>query len=211
MHSVKARQCICVIVCPNMEGAAILDEKIHELIQKCQTPSETGEDVPVIFAASRRRLGRALSKSIGVSAIGGFLVPASFPFCILSFLMHSSNIVYTPFPGIFSADGAHETFKAALNQAKKLTQTWHAITDKERTLGRPDICALCKCSLTDHIRLDCRVCGASYCVRCEQKGPKKCRAGVVDKEVCKLVKTARVPPESQLSASASVFVPKGFV
>lgn len=82
-----------VICAPNLEECSAtggLDDTVEDLIESCRE-----HDVPVIFALSRNRLGKALGKHIRISIV-----------CILS------------------AEGVHQEFKQVLKLAEDLRKQW---------------------------------------------------------------------------------------
>jgi ribosomal protein L7Ae-like RNA K-turn-binding protein len=139
LHGVKARRCILVVVSPNIENAEALDERVGEIIARCRGADHV-KPVPVVFAGNRRSLGRALGKSVSVSAVG-----------------------------VFSADGAHETLKPALALAAKLRDVWAAAVRAELAQRRPFLCRACAKPVTAFVRVDCLRCAATACETCQAK------------------------------------------
>lgn len=83
----------CIICAPNLEECGVeggLDDTIEDLIEACREA-----DVPIVFALSRNRIGKALGKNIRLSIV-----------CILS------------------AEGAHQELKAILKQTDDLRRQW---------------------------------------------------------------------------------------
>ena len=80
-RGLKAAKLLCVILAPNIEqGTASggLDENVAEIIKLAR-----GAEFPVVFALNMRKLGRALGKTIKVSAVA-----------------------------LYNADGAHQELRA---------------------------------------------------------------------------------------------------
>lgn len=67
-RSVRQGKVKCVVVAPDIEElgttAAGVDERVNEIVVACYK-----QDTPVIFALSRTRIGRALGKSLRMSAL----------------------------------------------------------------------------------------------------------------------------------------------
>ena len=131
-HGVKARQCVCVILAPNVEGAGALDDAVGEILARCRA-----NDVPVVFACTKRVLGRALGKTVGVSAVG-----------------------------VHSAEGAHEPVALIIAAAARLRATYRAVVDAERAAKKPVRCAVCAHAITGLVRVDCTGCRAVACEAC---------------------------------------------
>eukprot|EP00746_Dinoflagellata_sp_MGD_P003938 gnl/MRDRNA2_/MRDRNA2_107621_c0_seq1.p1 gnl/MRDRNA2_/MRDRNA2_107621_c0~~gnl/MRDRNA2_/MRDRNA2_107621_c0_seq1.p1 ORF type:complete len:500 (+),score=189.35 gnl/MRDRNA2_/MRDRNA2_107621_c0_seq1:121-1620(+) len=86
----KAR---CLVCAPNLEVCETeggLDDTVEDLVELCRD-----NDVPVIFALSRNRLGKALSKNIRLSCIA-----------------------------VLSAEGAHQQFKECIKLTEELRRQW---------------------------------------------------------------------------------------
>ncbi|KAM9811042.1 selenocysteine insertion sequence-binding protein 2-like [Neosynchiropus ocellatus] len=70
LKHLKLRKVKCVIISPNCERVQSkggLDEALHTIINTCRE-----QEVPFIFALSRRALGRCLNKVVPVSLVGIF-------------------------------------------------------------------------------------------------------------------------------------------
>ncbi|CAB1118304.1 unnamed protein product [Ectocarpus sp. CCAP 1310/34] len=68
LRGVKAKKVRLLIVAPNVDavgGEGGLDDKVVEIIDKARE-----EETPVVFALSKRKIGKALGKTIKVSAVG---------------------------------------------------------------------------------------------------------------------------------------------
>ncbi|KAL7535963.1 hypothetical protein ACHAXR_006836, partial [Thalassiosira sp. AJA248-18] len=76
-RGVRAHKVKMVIMANNLDDYGAIDTKLQEILDSCNA-----EDVPVIFELNKRKIGKALGKSIKVSVVG-----------------------------IQNADGAHEQFK----------------------------------------------------------------------------------------------------
>eukprot|EP00928_Gymnodinium_smaydae_P089372 TRINITY_DN73347_c0_g1_i1.p1 TRINITY_DN73347_c0_g1~~TRINITY_DN73347_c0_g1_i1.p1 ORF type:complete len:584 (-),score=134.37 TRINITY_DN73347_c0_g1_i1:81-1832(-) len=86
----KAR---CLILAPNLEvctGEGGLDDQIDNLVELCHE-----HDVPVIFALSRNRIGKALGRNVRQSVVT-----------------------------VLSAEGVHQEFKAMIKYAEELRRIW---------------------------------------------------------------------------------------
>ena len=75
-----------VVVAPNIDEGSTLAQSVDEILQ-----AALEMDVPVVFALGKRKLGKALKKSVGVSAVG-----------------------------IYSGDGAHDEYRAVTNRLRDL-------------------------------------------------------------------------------------------
>mmetsp|Transcript_18098 Transcript_18098/g.41963 ORF Transcript_18098/g.41963 Transcript_18098/m.41963 type:complete len:518 (+) Transcript_18098:108-1661(+) len=83
----------CLILAPNLEECSVeggLDDVVETLIEECRE-----NDVPVVFALSRNRIGKALGKSIRLSIV-----------CVLS------------------AEGAHQGLKEIIKLTEDLRRQW---------------------------------------------------------------------------------------
>ncbi|KAI5088273.1 selenocysteine insertion sequence-binding protein 2-like, partial [Silurus meridionalis] len=70
LKHLKLRKVKCVIISPNCERVQSkggLDEALHNIIDTCRE-----QDVPFVFALSRKALGRCVSKAVPVSLVGIF-------------------------------------------------------------------------------------------------------------------------------------------
>ncbi|XP_033829077.2 selenocysteine insertion sequence-binding protein 2-like isoform X2 [Periophthalmus magnuspinnatus] len=70
LKHLKLRKVKCVIISPNCERSQAkggLDEALHTIIHTCRE-----QDVPFIFALSRKALGRCVNKAVPVSLVGIF-------------------------------------------------------------------------------------------------------------------------------------------
>ncbi|TSM85965.1 Selenocysteine insertion sequence-binding protein 2 [Bagarius yarrelli] len=70
LKHLKLRKVKCVIISPNCERVQSkggLDEALHTIIDTCRE-----QDVPFVFALSRKSLGRCVSKAVPVSLVGIF-------------------------------------------------------------------------------------------------------------------------------------------
>ena len=76
-RGIKSHKVKMVIMADNLDEYGAIDEKLQEILDLAEK-----EDVPVFFELSKRRLGKALGKSIKVAVVG-----------------------------IYSADGAYQQFK----------------------------------------------------------------------------------------------------
>lgn len=88
-RGLKAAKLLCVILAPNIEqGTASggLDENVAEIIKLAR-----GAEFPVVFALNMRKLGRALGKTIKVSAVA-----------------------------LYNADGAHQELRAVLRRHQEI-------------------------------------------------------------------------------------------
>ena len=88
-RGLKAAKLLCVILAPNIEqGTASggLDENVAEIIRLAR-----GAEFPVVFALNMRKLGRALGKTIRVSAVA-----------------------------LYNADGAHQELRTVLRRHQEL-------------------------------------------------------------------------------------------
>lgn len=86
-RGIRAHKIKMVIMANNLDQYGAIDAKLEEILMLCQE-----EDVPVLFELSKRKLGKALGKSVKVSVVG-----------------------------VQNADGAHEQFKK-LNKLSRLTR-----------------------------------------------------------------------------------------
>jgi selenocysteine insertion sequence-binding protein 2 len=75
-----------VVMANNVDQYGAIDDKLQEIIDLARQ-----EDVPVIFELNKRKLGKAVGKSIKVSVVG-----------------------------IQNADGAHQQFKKLASLASKI-------------------------------------------------------------------------------------------
>eukprot|EP00403_Amphidinium_massartii_P004804 CAMPEP_0178381052 /NCGR_PEP_ID=MMETSP0689_2-20121128/5783_1 /TAXON_ID=160604 /ORGANISM="Amphidinium massartii, Strain CS-259" /LENGTH=520 /DNA_ID=CAMNT_0020001221 /DNA_START=19 /DNA_END=1577 /DNA_ORIENTATION=+ len=83
----------CLILAPNLEECPLeggLDDTVELLIEECRD-----KEVPVVFALSRNRIGKALGKSIRLSIV-----------CVLS------------------AEGAHQLLKETIKLTEELRKQW---------------------------------------------------------------------------------------
>lgn len=76
-RGIRAHKIKMVIMANNLDQYGAIDDKLQEILDACGE-----EDIPVVFELNKRKLGKALGKSIKVSVVG-----------------------------IQNADGAHEPFK----------------------------------------------------------------------------------------------------
>ncbi|XP_026178033.1 selenocysteine insertion sequence-binding protein 2 [Mastacembelus armatus] len=70
LKHLKLRKVKCVIISPNCEriqSKGGLDEAVHTIIETCRE-----QDVPFVFALSRKALGRCVNKAVPVSLVGIF-------------------------------------------------------------------------------------------------------------------------------------------
>uniref|UniRef100_A0A672J2B5 SECIS binding protein 2 n=1 Tax=Salarias fasciatus TaxID=181472 RepID=A0A672J2B5_SALFA len=70
LKHLKLRKVKCVIISPNCERIQAkggLDEALHTIIDTCRE-----QDVPFVFALSRKALGRCVNKAVPVSLVGIF-------------------------------------------------------------------------------------------------------------------------------------------
>ncbi|CAM9934265.1 unnamed protein product, partial [Discosporangium mesarthrocarpum] len=68
MRGVKAKKLKLLVVAPNIDaggGEGGLDEKVRDIVSEAR-----GAGIPLVFGLSKRRLGKALGKSIKVSTVG---------------------------------------------------------------------------------------------------------------------------------------------
>lgn len=79
-RGIRANNVKCLVVAPNVDDGDALNAQIDDLLSAANEAS-----VPVVFALGKRKLGRALRKKVGVSAVG-----------------------------IYSGDGAHQEFRSVL-------------------------------------------------------------------------------------------------
>lgn len=92
-RAVQRGKAKCLVVAPNLEVCETeggLDDTVEDLVEACRD-----NDVPVIFALSRNRLGKALSKNIRLSCIA-----------------------------VLSAEGAHQQFKECIKLTEDLRKQW---------------------------------------------------------------------------------------
>eukprot|EP00743_Colponemidia_sp_Colp-15_P009150 GILK01009984.1.p1 GENE.GILK01009984.1~~GILK01009984.1.p1 ORF type:complete len:406 (-),score=71.13 GILK01009984.1:90-1208(-) len=93
-RGIKANKIKSIICAPNIEKIATqggLDDKIAEILQLCKE-----RDVPVVYALSKGKLGKALGKPLRVSVIG-----------------------------IYNYDGAHELYKKMIDLACNKLRPFH--------------------------------------------------------------------------------------
>jgi selenocysteine insertion sequence-binding protein 2 len=76
-RGIKSHKVKMVIMADNLDEYGAIDEKLQEILDLAER-----EDVPVFFELTKRRLGKALGKTIKVAVVG-----------------------------IYSADGAYQQFK----------------------------------------------------------------------------------------------------
>ena len=91
-RGIKADKVKCVVVAPNIDQGQIaggLDDTVNEIIQLARE----AEDTHLIFALSKKKIGKALNKSIKVSAIG-----------------------------IYSSEGAHDMYKKVMKRMDQLRE-----------------------------------------------------------------------------------------
>jgi len=145
VRGIRSRRCKCIIVATNIESGSSsfeggLDDKVKEMIQACvPTPDEQllgKSGVAIVFALSKRQLGRALDKKVGVSVVG-----------------------------IYNADGDYEDFRSMLNMADKCRKQWVALVQEERESGHTLRCSQCDVIL-EFIRCYCTKCHISRCKLC---------------------------------------------
>jgi ribosomal protein L7Ae-like RNA K-turn-binding protein len=202
-RGVRSRKCIAVIVAPNIEDIAKLDESVDEILTLCTTPpvglanDMIWEPIPVIFAANKKSLAKAVGKRTSVSCIG-----------------------------VYSADGAHEQYKQCLSLSAKLMEFWKIQVEVESKLalnGKRPSCGGCSKPVFDLARRDCLNCRESFCESCAASRQAKkvhCPAAGAslisssptagDVASCAIVRVARTLPPlvpKVLSVSAPEFVP----
>eukprot|EP00516_Mucochytrium_quahogii_P006425 CAMPEP_0203747386 /NCGR_PEP_ID=MMETSP0098-20131031/2552_1 /ASSEMBLY_ACC=CAM_ASM_000208 /TAXON_ID=96639 /ORGANISM=" , Strain NY0313808BC1" /LENGTH=677 /DNA_ID=CAMNT_0050635799 /DNA_START=121 /DNA_END=2154 /DNA_ORIENTATION=+ len=146
-RGIRSRRCKCIIVALNIEkgpvsslGEVGLDKAVKELIDNSSPTAEEMErgveGVEVVFALTRKALGKALGKQRKVSAVG-----------------------------IYNLDGAHEEYKKMLKLTKVLRSHWASITTQERVSGIYATCSDCERFIVD-TRYDCMECKTVRCSRC---------------------------------------------
>ncbi len=190
LRGVRSRRCKCVVVAPNLEQGAAglahtgLDATIRELLLRCApTPEEREQGldgVPVVFALSATKLGRALGKTVKVSAVG-----------------------------LYSADGAFHEYKDVLRRTARLSAFWERAVAHEMLAAPPQrallaLCAECH-TFCGTVRHDCEACGVTRCARCAASAlarrlpcPKSAHQPPA---ACAVLRVARgVPAEDELRA-----------
>ena len=190
LRGVRSRRCKCVVVAPNLEQGAAglahtgLDATIRELLLRCApTPDEREQGldgVPVVFALSAVKLGRALGKTVKVSAVG-----------------------------LYSADGAFPEYKDVLRRTARLSAFWERAVAREMLAAPPQrallaLCAECH-AFCGMVRHDCEACGVTRCARCAASAlarrlpcPKSAHQPPAP---CAVLRVARgVPAEDELRA-----------
>ncbi len=61
---VKAKRAKLVLLAPNTETSDVLDDKIDDLIHECHD-----KEVPIIYCLNRRKLGKAIGKTIKMTTV----------------------------------------------------------------------------------------------------------------------------------------------
>lgn len=92
-RAITRKKCKGLVVAPNLEVSTLeggLDDTVEELIELARE-----NEVPVIFALSRNRIGKALGKSIRLSIVA-----------------------------LHSVDGVHQQFKELVKLAEELRRRW---------------------------------------------------------------------------------------
>ncbi|KAJ1454101.1 hypothetical protein M885DRAFT_405631, partial [Pelagophyceae sp. CCMP2097] len=64
-RGIRAENIKCVVLAPNIDEGETLGESVNEIVDAAK---ECG--VPLVFALGKRKLGRALRKSVSVSVVG---------------------------------------------------------------------------------------------------------------------------------------------
>ena len=85
-RGIRADNVKVVVVAPNIDEGSTLAKSVDEILDAARDMG-----VPVVFALGKRKLGRALRKSVGVSAVG-----------------------------VYSGDGAYDEYRAVTNRLKEL-------------------------------------------------------------------------------------------
>ncbi|KAH8075810.1 hypothetical protein JL720_10518 [Aureococcus anophagefferens] len=85
-RGIRADNVKVVVVAPNIDEGSTLAKSVDEILAAARDMG-----VPVVFALGKRKLGRALRKSVGVSAVG-----------------------------VYSGDGAYDEYRAVTNRLKEL-------------------------------------------------------------------------------------------
>ena len=177
----------CIIMACNIEqmnaGSVCggLRDVVHKILERCEKntskPFEVPNNIPVIFSLSKKKLGAALGKKIGISMVG-----------------------------IFSTDGVHEKYLEIIDLAKKLKQIWLVSNQKEIDLANQSggIYALCHdCQkFIEIIKYECTQCGIIRCLSCSSsKLMKNTPCHLKKEDKCHIVLTQRTVPLSAQIAS----------
>ena len=142
---VKLGKVKCVIIAANIEMGMQglieegIDSVVNGLINACKPNAVVGRrEVPIVFAPSRTRLGKALGKHVSISALG-----------------------------VYSPDGANEEYKKVLKLGEELRQLWNDRVEEERASKVWTRCSRCNQVAVKTYYL-CQACDATYCLRCKQ-------------------------------------------
>lgn len=216
----------CIIVATDVEENGCIDARLNDIFSEA-----SAMHIPVVYALSRRQLGKSVRKAVKVSVVG-----------------------------IYNADGAHDHFKALIKLASGLRTMWLHLVKVEcgqeggvSQGGRQGgarvavhtwaACSWCGLQPIPDVRHRCSLCLRELCPQCARKGKiagKPCPAVLTlgrrdtektgtAHEACEFIRIPRAapPPEavidlprvrvvnmnimkpqmSKLSASASAWIP----